>query len=289
MEEEPKEKTAKEAVRANWTNELVEILLDIIANAMISKATEGNGFKPAQWAEFARQFTSTTGINYNRLQLQSKLSALKTDYEVWKKICDNSGFGWNEDAQLPTTSDDVWEAYIKAHPEAAKFRNTTLFCWKTLDTIFGNNIATGKYSQVVGQGPPPKVPDGINGKELPLQIGILPTANVFGDGSAGVPSRSSSPFRGVPTAVPLKPPTEDTNKKKRKVDQIASLLEKIIENQTAPTGYESAVKKFEKYSTMLSKEEILRIKRKLSTYYQEFLLLADEDEIQLWIRQELDD
>ena len=34
----------------------------------------------------------------------------------------NSGFGWDEVNRVPTAPESVWETYMKAHPEAEKFR-----------------------------------------------------------------------------------------------------------------------------------------------------------------------
>lgn len=38
---------------------------------------------------------------------------LKKDYDIFVQMKNNSGFGWDEEAQLPTAPEAVWERYLK--------------------------------------------------------------------------------------------------------------------------------------------------------------------------------
>jgi len=38
---------------------------------------------------------------------------LKKDYDVLIQMKNNSGFGWDEKAELPTAPEAVWERYLK--------------------------------------------------------------------------------------------------------------------------------------------------------------------------------
>ena len=48
------------------------------------------------------------------------------EYDVFTALINNSGFGWNDNAKLPTAPDHVWDTYLRAHKEATKFRHATL-------------------------------------------------------------------------------------------------------------------------------------------------------------------
>ena len=47
----------------------------------------------------------------------------------------------------PTAADEVWSAYLKAHPDASEFRGKPFVLFGDLDSIFTGKVATGKYSK----------------------------------------------------------------------------------------------------------------------------------------------
>jgi hypothetical protein len=87
-----------------------------------TKTNDGPGFKSQVWNTITINFNSNANVNYAKLQIKSKYKDLKGQYETWNALDKNSGFGWDEETQLHSATDDVWERYIAAHPKAAKFR-----------------------------------------------------------------------------------------------------------------------------------------------------------------------
>lgn len=61
-------------------------------------------------------------------------------------IKSNSGFGWDEVNRVPTAPESVWETYMKAHPEAEKFRKRSLLHYDLLHELCANISATGEYA-----------------------------------------------------------------------------------------------------------------------------------------------
>ncbi|RPA93801.1 hypothetical protein L873DRAFT_1613461, partial [Choiromyces venosus 120613-1] len=51
---------------------------------------------------------------------------IKKDYEIYTALKNNSGFGWDDYRAIPTAPNSIWDAYLKAHPEAEKFRSRVL-------------------------------------------------------------------------------------------------------------------------------------------------------------------
>ena len=47
---------------------------------------------------------------------------MKKEYETFITIKNNSGFGWDSEKGVPTAPESVWDAYIKPHLEAERFR-----------------------------------------------------------------------------------------------------------------------------------------------------------------------
>jgi len=78
---------------------------------------------------------------------KSKFSELKKKYNVFNKLKNLSGFGWDDEKQIPTADDATWEAYIEIHSEAKAFRKATLPNYDALDALFSGKVATGKYAK----------------------------------------------------------------------------------------------------------------------------------------------
>lgn len=57
-----------------------------------------------------------------------------------------SGMGWDEGTQRPTCSNDVWNTYVKANPNALKFRTKGLRNYIQLAELLEGRQATGEYA-----------------------------------------------------------------------------------------------------------------------------------------------
>jgi hypothetical protein len=67
-------------------------------------------------------------------------------YVIITKIRENSGLGWDSELQLPTCSDDVWETYIAAHPEAKNWRKTRFPLYDKISELVIGGLATGNFA-----------------------------------------------------------------------------------------------------------------------------------------------
>ncbi|KAI7952350.1 hypothetical protein MJO29_007981 [Puccinia striiformis f. sp. tritici] len=66
-----------------------------------------------------------------------------------------SGFGWNEQHNMVTASEEVWEAFLRSHPAARRFKNTPFPEYNDLFVVFGGHAARGalrRGSNVEGEG-----------------------------------------------------------------------------------------------------------------------------------------
>ncbi|KAL5726697.1 hypothetical protein ACHQM5_009716 [Ranunculus cassubicifolius] len=60
-----------------------------------------------------------------------------------KELKDQSGFGWDENRKIIDVNDDVWEGYVKSHPDARSYRYKALTNYDDLAIIIGNANAKG--------------------------------------------------------------------------------------------------------------------------------------------------
>jgi hypothetical protein len=135
-------------MKANWTNELVTTFINVILHYVAKNGNfTDNGFKKKDWSSITSEFESATNLSYDKSSLQSKYSELKKKYNVFKKLKDQSGFGWDEEKQILTADDETWEAYIQVHSEAKAFRKATLPNLELLESLFSGKVATGSYAK----------------------------------------------------------------------------------------------------------------------------------------------
>ncbi|XVE74505.1 hypothetical protein DITRI_Ditri12bG0022500 [Diplodiscus trichospermus] len=138
--------------RRKWTifedENLVEALLDVHNNG---KYTSENELKPS-YLQAVEELLKVSLLNSGikaRPHIESRRKSLKKD---WATIHDmlnginhsSSGFGFDFERKMVTVKDDVWEAYVKSHSEAAAWKNKTFPYYEDCCTIFGKDRATGK-------------------------------------------------------------------------------------------------------------------------------------------------
>jgi hypothetical protein len=73
----------------------------------------GSGFKAEAWESILEEVIAISGgqgVTINKLK--QKEQTYKCLYKDWKFLRDQSGFGWDEDTQMITASDQAWEDII---------------------------------------------------------------------------------------------------------------------------------------------------------------------------------
>ncbi|KAI9141727.1 hypothetical protein BKA69DRAFT_375374 [Paraphysoderma sedebokerense] len=70
---------------------------------------------------------------------------LKKDYKLWLKMKDKSGWGWDDENQIPIVDDEQWEQWISAHSSMAPYRTQSFPYVQQLDYLIGKSTATGVF------------------------------------------------------------------------------------------------------------------------------------------------
>ncbi|CUS10845.1 unnamed protein product [Tuber aestivum] len=146
-----KSEAIEAARRARWVEgeqrTLVETLVEEVRNG---KRAE-NGFKLVTFAVVQKKIHEKHGSLYEIQQIKNKFNAIKKDYDVFKTLKAQSGFGWDEATQNVTADGEVWDRYLKAHPLAKKFRKEPLKWQQELDELFTGTRATGNNAIIPSQ------------------------------------------------------------------------------------------------------------------------------------------
>ncbi|KAH9452508.1 hypothetical protein Pst134EB_016460 [Puccinia striiformis f. sp. tritici] len=115
-----------------------------VAAVQSGKRSDG-GFKIDVHRSIARDLSAEfPGIPFTGEKLRSKCNqCFKKWYDAFLACKDASGFGWNEQHNMVTASEEVWEAFLRSHPAARRFKNTSFPKYHELFVIFGGHTATG--------------------------------------------------------------------------------------------------------------------------------------------------
>jgi len=131
---------------AKWNDQQRRVLVELyIAQAGNGKGGD-NGLNSVGWKAVQEQFSSKLELSYKKSQLQSQWSDLKNRYTVFKRVKENSGFGWDDAEQQPLAPESVWDAFLKSHPKAKEFRNKGFPLFQLMEDFLIRTVATGQFA-----------------------------------------------------------------------------------------------------------------------------------------------
>ncbi|XP_022636618.1 uncharacterized protein LOC106760000 isoform X2 [Vigna radiata var. radiata] len=123
-----------------WTESMERRFVDV----MIEQVNNGNGienlFNEEAWMHLAQTFNGRWGLQYAKKVLMDQYLCLMKKHDDICNILSHSEFAWNETLQTIIADDDVWDAYIKDHPDAISYKNKCLYLFHDLCKIFGNKV-----------------------------------------------------------------------------------------------------------------------------------------------------
>ncbi|XP_022858384.1 uncharacterized protein LOC111379261 isoform X1 [Olea europaea var. sylvestris] len=131
--------------RTEWTPDMDDYFIKLMLTQQESGNKHDNTFTKQAWTDMLVLFNAKFGADYSKRVLRHRYKKL------WKYYCDlttlvkQKGFCWDEKEQMVIADDDVWDAYIKAHPHALSFRNKNFPNYNNLRLIIGDII--GEESQ----------------------------------------------------------------------------------------------------------------------------------------------
>jgi Myb/SANT-like DNA-binding domain len=288
----------KEATRVSWNDTNRRHFV----NAMMNEAAKGtfvdNGFKKQSWHSIMLEFIVTSGCKYDKQQLHSHYGVLKKKYNIYNALINNSGFGVDPNNGGPTAADEVWSAYLKAHPDASEFRGKPFVLFEDLDSIFTGKVATGKYSKSSMTPSPAAIPRekrqrDSSGDESWLKGGNDEDANDESDDcSDDIPVRNAARAVAAPEKEVKPVPVRTVRPKPG--SEIAGFLGKIVDNQErivkhnmADSKLDQALKCFSAKYSDLDVMDRIKFKTVLSALpaTSEMFLQMDDEERDAFIRQ----
>ncbi|KAK9281087.1 hypothetical protein L1049_003980 [Liquidambar formosana] len=126
-------------LRTIWTPEMDRYFIEL----MLEQVGKGNRiddhlFSKRAWKHMTSLFNSKFKFQYEKDILKNRHKTLRNLYKAIKNLLDQRGFSWDETRQMVTADNNVWDEYIKLHPDARSYRIKTIPYYSDLCLIYQN-------------------------------------------------------------------------------------------------------------------------------------------------------
>ncbi|KAF8376838.1 hypothetical protein HHK36_031504 [Tetracentron sinense] len=138
-------RNSSDRLRTNWTPDMDRYFIDL----MLEQVGRGNRiddhlFSKRAWKHMTALFNAKVGFQYEKDVLKNRHKTMRNLYKAIKKLLDQSGFSWDETRQMVTADNNVWDDYIKVHPDARSYRIKTVPYYSDLCLIYRNASIDGR-------------------------------------------------------------------------------------------------------------------------------------------------
>ncbi|KAF9510896.1 hypothetical protein BS47DRAFT_37351 [Hydnum rufescens UP504] len=117
---------------------------------LLLEQAEGNqsetGWKSGVYAHVAVALNKilSKGGSKNTESIRNQYSKMKGIYKIVAALREVSGFTWDNEVGCKGVDDEIWEKYVKAHPEAAPFCSNGWPWFDDMHTLCCGTIARGQ-------------------------------------------------------------------------------------------------------------------------------------------------
>ncbi|EEF39323.1 conserved hypothetical protein [Ricinus communis] len=132
-------RNGNDRLRTVWTPEMDRYFIGLL----LEQVSKGNKFddhlfSKRAWKNMTLLFNTKFKFRYEKDVLKNRHKTLRNLYTAVKKLLDQNGFSWDNNRQMVTADNDVWDEYIKMHPDARAYRIKTIPHYKDLCLIYGD-------------------------------------------------------------------------------------------------------------------------------------------------------
>lgn len=139
--------TSNDRSRTYWTPTMERYFIDLMLEQMHRGNRIGHTFNKQAWTDMLTVFNAKFGSQYDKDVLKSRYTNMWKQFNDIKNLLGQSGFSWDETRQMVVADDYVWDAYIKAYPDARSYKTKTVLNFSDLCLIYGYTTADGRYSR----------------------------------------------------------------------------------------------------------------------------------------------
>lgn len=146
----PPSENSEQQLKARWTTTLTKILVDLMVEQVRFGNKKKDSFNRKGWKSINDNFQKRTGLKWTLEQLKNQYDVLKRQNNIMKILLEHMHFTFDESRGTIKASDEDWEVFIKANPEADTLRANGCPVYKELCIIFSlTNNANKDYTVIV--------------------------------------------------------------------------------------------------------------------------------------------
>ncbi|PON85084.1 Myb/SANT-like domain containing protein [Trema orientale] len=133
--------------RTYWTPTMERYFIDLMLEQMHRGARIGHTFNKQAWTDMLAMFNAKFGSQYDKDVLKNRYTNLWKQFNDVRNLLSQNGFAWDDNRQMVVADDFVWDAYIKAHPDARSYKTKAVLNFNDLCLIYSYTTADGRYSR----------------------------------------------------------------------------------------------------------------------------------------------
>ncbi|XP_022976982.1 L10-interacting MYB domain-containing protein isoform X1 [Cucurbita maxima] len=140
--------TVSDRTRTYWTPPMDRYLIDLLLEQVNRGNKIGQTFVSHAWIDMVTTFNAQFRAHHDKDVLKNRYKHLRRLYNEIKILLEQRGFSWDENREIVTADDHVWDAYTKDHPVARSYRVKTVPSYHKLCFIFGEESSDRRYSRL---------------------------------------------------------------------------------------------------------------------------------------------
>ena len=104
---------SQETDEKKWHPHVEHIFIKIMLEKQLKGNMPSDVFKGPMWASITADLNQRTSKDFNSKQVQQKHNRLRLKQRKWSQLLKHTGLGWDEQTQIVTCSDEVWQNVIE--------------------------------------------------------------------------------------------------------------------------------------------------------------------------------
>ncbi|KAL2494698.1 uncharacterized protein Fot_38455 [Forsythia ovata] len=130
--------------QVRWNDDMDGFLIaSLVHEVLAGHKRSDNGFTSFQVSKAIESVHRGCGVVVSDKNVRSRLKTLKKEYAEVSQLLSISGFGWDAESGRITADTLAWDELVKGKPDFGKWRTKLCRRYDEMESIFGNDTATG--------------------------------------------------------------------------------------------------------------------------------------------------
>ncbi|KAL2501863.1 uncharacterized protein Fot_35711 [Forsythia ovata] len=130
--------------QVRWNDEMDRfMIIALVHQVLAGHKRSDNGFTSFQISKAIESVRHGCGVVVSDKNVRARLKTLKKEYVEVSQLLSISGFGWDAETGQITADSLAWDDLVKEKPDFGKWRTKLCCRYNKMESIFGNNTATG--------------------------------------------------------------------------------------------------------------------------------------------------